>query len=143
MAGDGDDAQLVAALQSATDDDRERLRSALRAVREATPPLFEWHGGTPDADGVIQMPYPEYHPVISEFLSALSKAHAVADVDWMHWSGASRYSTDADVRIAPVADAVRLITTVVRGERFDEGTVAAALEDGRLQAAAERILDAW
>jgi hypothetical protein len=45
------------------------------------------------------------------------------------------------VQRAPLADVVRLITAFVRGERFADGTIAAALDDGRLLAAAQRVLD--
>ena len=41
---------------------------------------------------------------------------------------------------APVADAARMVTAVIRGERFGDGTIAAALDDGTLLAAAARLL---
>lgn len=138
----GDDAHLTAGLQSATAGDRARLRAALQAVREAFP-LVEWQGGQPDVDGVIQMPFPVYHPAVSELIAALEQAHAIAVFDWTSWHGAHRYQNAVDVLSAPVADAVRLITTFVRGERFADGTVASSVDDGRLLAAAQRILDEW
>jgi hypothetical protein len=136
-----DDAQVLAALRSATDDDRARLRAAVQAVREATPPLFEWRGGKPDDRGVIHMPYPAYHPAVDELRNALGHARAIPVFDWMNWDGSRRYPNAIDALEAPLADVARLITTFIRGERFSDGTIAAALDDGRLVAAAERILD--
>ena len=43
---------------------------------------------------------------------------------------------------APVADAMRLVTVIVRGEHFCDGNSAKAIEDGSLLAAAERIVAA-
>jgi len=89
------------------------------------------------------MPFPAYHPAVEESLAALEGANAVAIFDWMHWQGAHRYPQAGDVLRAPVADAVRLITTFVHGERFADGTIASAVDDGRLLAAAQRVLDEW
>jgi hypothetical protein len=35
---------------------------------------------------------------------------------------------------------MRLVTVIVRGERFCDGTIAKAIEDGSLLASAERII---
>ncbi len=139
---DAEDARLTAGLETATAEARARLRTALRAVRRTRGPLAEWRGGQRGADGVIQAPFPVYHPAVDRLVSALYQVHAVATgFDWMHWDGARRYPHAADVLTAPVADAVRLITVIVRGERFSDGRIASAIEDGRLLAAAQRVLD--
>lgn len=54
--------------------------------------------------------------------------------------GSRRFPGGAGLADAPVADAMRLITVVVRGERLCDGTIEQAVEDGSLIAAAERIL---
>jgi hypothetical protein len=40
---------------------------------------------------------------------------------------------------APVADAVRMTTAIVRADRFTEGTIGATLADGTLAAALRRL----
>ncbi|MEV6323868.1 DUF6508 domain-containing protein [Nocardia sp. NPDC051787] len=40
---------------------------------------------------------------------------------------------------APVADAARMLTAVVRAERFCDGAILAALRDGTLPAALQRL----
>ena len=87
------------------------------------------------------MQYPDYHPAVDELVAALGAANAVTVFDWMHWDGVGRYQEAMDVQGAPLADVVRLVTAIVRGERFSDGTIAAALDDGRLLAAAQRVLD--
>ena len=140
---DADDEGVIAGMRTATPRERARLRVAVLAVQQAPPPLAKWQGGKPDADGVIQIPFPEYHPAVDELVTALYQAHAVADFDWMHWAGTLRHQDASAVRRASVADAVRLVTTLVRGERFSDGTIASALEDGRFLAAVQRILEEW
>jgi predicted secreted protein len=136
-----DDAELVAAVRAATEEDRARLRSALSAVRRTTPASFTWRGGRTETPGVFQMPYPDYQPTVVELVDALGAVHAVRPLDWMHWDGIQRYPDASAVQRAPLADVVRLITAFVRGERFADGTIAAALDDGRLLTAAQRVLD--
>lgn len=138
---EADDERLLVALRTASPPDRARLQAALQAVQAAPRPLVDWHGGQPDADGVIQMPFPTDHPAVDELIEALGQANAIAVFDWMDWDGAHRYQRASDVLRAPVADAVRLITTFVRSEKFADGTIASAVEDGRLLAAAQRVLD--
>ena len=132
---------MLAELRTATEDDRARLRAAIEAVRQATPAPYTWRSGAVQTPGVPQMPYPDYHPAVDELVVALSAANAVTVFDWMHWDGVGRYQDAVDVQGAPLADVVRLITSIVRGERFSDGTIAAALDDGRLLAAAQRVLD--
>jgi len=137
-----EDAGLTARLQSTTTEARNRLRTALQAIRRTRKPLVEWRGGERDANGVVHMPFPVYHPAVDRLVESLRQANAIAaGFDWMHWDGARRYSVEADVLTAPLEDVVRLVTAIVRGERFCDGTIAAAIEDGRLLAAAQRVLD--
>lgn len=60
----------------------------------------------------------------------------------MNWDGSRRYPRGVGLAEAPVADAMRLVTVIVRGERFCDGTIAKAIDDGSLVAAAERIITA-
>ncbi len=52
-----------------------------------------------------------------------------ATYDWMHRPAVAALSR---VQIAP-ADAIRAATSVIRGERFCEGTIAQALANGLFQ----------
>jgi hypothetical protein len=65
--------------------------------------------------------------------------HAVVPFAWPDWPDLPRYRDPAELGSAPAADAVRVITAVVRGERFVDGNVDAALRSGVLQAALARL----
>lgn len=59
--------------------------------------------------------------------------------DWMHRPAVAAPPQGAD--LSP-ADAIRVATAVIRGERFCEGTIGQAIKDGLLQSAL-RSLATW
>jgi hypothetical protein len=106
-----------------------------------------WHGGevvrTMVVDGeekpVWQMPYPVYSDTVNRLTGALADAGLVVSFDWMAWDGLLRYEGGRGLSTAPVADAVRVVTATIRGERFCDGNIEAALHDGLLPAALDRL----
>lgn len=84
--------------------------------------------------------FPDYDAGVYELIEALLAANAQPVFDWMSWDGSRRYPGGAGLAVAPVAEAMRLVTAITRGERFCDGTIAKAIEDGSLVAAAERVL---
>lgn len=62
--------------------------------------------------------------------------------DWVEWNaGSGTWDAERTAGVS-IADAVRLITTIVRGDRFNEGLLDSKLADGTLPAAVQRVLDA-
>ena len=59
---------------------------------------------------------------------------------WPQWAGIERYRAGTGMDSAPVEDAVRMVTAVIRSERFGDGSIEGALRDGTLQAAVRRTL---
>ena len=57
-------------------------------------------------------------------------------------TGVPRLSTPAAVSAAPLADVARMVTAILRAERFTDGIIARMLDEGILFAAADRILAA-
>ena len=143
---DPGDADIEAVLAAAPGEAWDELAGALRAVegesRHAT-----WHGGeqvVTVVDGVervaTQAPYPVYTDAVERFRAALMGVGAFVAFRWMHWDGRERYRHAADVATAPPADVVRLVSAIVRSERFGDGSIAAAMDSGLLTAAARRLL---
>jgi hypothetical protein len=108
----------------------------------ARPPIGRWQGGETNADGVIQMPWYEYSDELGRFVSEMSRAEIVRPVDWMAWAAtpeARRLIGDpAQIAHATHDDIIYLLTTIIRGERFSDGEIAAAYERGTLLAIARR-----
>jgi hypothetical protein len=84
----------------------------------------------------------EYSPRVNTICRLLSEVNAVFPFDWKAWEGRHVYPGGRELAEAPVADAARLATAVIRGERFADGTIAQALADGTLLAIVDR-LRAW
>lgn len=89
----------------------------------------------------LTMPY-TYSARVNEVCRLLGAVNAVVPFSWPAWEGRRRYRGGHGLAEAPVADAARLATAILRGERFADGTIAEALADGTLQAVVDR-LRAW
>jgi hypothetical protein len=106
-----------------------------------------WAGGetgeTVVVDGVekpvIQMPYVIYDEAVFDVIAKVGALGANQPFDWLAWDGLSRYPNGRGLAEAPVAEAIRLITAIVRADRFGEGTLLATLEDGTFMAAVDRL----
>ena len=138
------DEEIVARLRSAGPAEVAALRAALNEVRRAAAsgPLATWPEprGDGSQENPLYMPYPEYHPSVLTLTSALVAVNACPVFDWRNWPGVPRLSTPEAVAAASLADAARLVTAILRAERFTDGVIAQTLESGVLLAVADRIL---
>ncbi len=133
------DADVEAVLRAAPPERWRDLADAVAAV-EAEAGHATWAGGE-TVDGATQVPYPVYSAAVERLLAALGGVGAVVVFAWPRWDGLDRYDTAAALHHAPAADAARFVTAVLRGERFGDGTILNAVDDGRLTAAARRLLE--
>ena len=72
-------------------------------------------------------------------LHALHEVDVIVPFNWPDWEGVKKYRGGTALETAPVADAVRMTTAIIRAERFSEGTLGATLADGTLFAALRRL----
>jgi O-acetyl-ADP-ribose deacetylase (regulator of RNase III) len=82
-------------------------------------------------DGVITVGHPIYSERIERACRALDDVGAVTPAH--PWMRQPPPAVPGDGSLSP-ADAVRLATAIVRGERFGDGTIGRAVEHGTLQA---------
>lgn len=111
--------------------------------------IGHWVTSEPGADGVMHLPWFDYSPTMLRFLSDVARAGWVQPFDWMAWAASpAGQAFIADPRRVAAADAddlQRLLTSIVRGDRFIEGNIAGAFESGMLVAIVRRagvLLDA-
>lgn len=109
-------------------------------------PLFDsadfvfghWEHPPPEPDGTLRFPYFVLSPAAEVFFAEVGRGGwVIMGFDWMTWIGteegsALRAGSDALATATPLQLA-RLLTALVRGERFGEGTLAAAYERGLLR----------
>lgn len=85
------------------------------------------------------MPCAVYSEATERLLQALYGIGAIVPFNWPNWHGVKTYRGGERMDSAPVADAVRMTTAIIRADRFSEGTIGAMLNDGTLHAALRRI----
>lgn len=137
---DPTDAEIEARLSAAPAPAFAELWSAAEALAgEAS--HGRWAGGS--RGEVRHLPYVERSVALDRVHSALGRVGALVPFDWQAWGGLTHYTTAGAVAEAGVADAVRLVTALVRADRFSEGALLAAADDGRLAAAVEVIRRWW
>jgi|GEM_PF-1179354 len=136
------DAAIRAALSDVTSEMWDEIRRALAGV-EALPEdgYCIWHGGR-QLDGSLVLPWAEYVREVERLLNAMRRAGLVVPFAWPDWDGIERHRGGKAMAEAPVEDAVRMVTAVLRSERFTDGSIGGALQDDTLPAAVRRLL-AW
>lgn len=135
-ASDEDDSMLVDQLR--TTPDRAEAWARLLAVADefAARPHAEndcrWNQPEERPDGVIVVGFPVYGERVERACGLLYEVGAVTPAyEWMRHTPPELPEDGAP--LAP-ADAIRLATATLRSERFGDGMIAKALEDGTFQA---------
>lgn len=117
------------------DHDRLRRIAAFGEVFDAPDLTFgEWEPSRQTANGAWTMPYYVFSSAAREFLATL-----VVDpsVDWPAWASteeAQHLREPAAIAAATPEQLVKLMTWIVRSDRFSEGSIAGAYESGVLRA---------
>jgi hypothetical protein len=130
--------------------DSSELLERLRALAEVLPRLESpgaeaafgvWEPMREARPGVSTMPYVRY----GELRDAFGRAAAGwvrPDIDWMTWAatgeGQALGRNPELVGSAGPEDLARLLTTVIRGDRFNEGMLLDAFTSGLLAAISRR-----
>jgi hypothetical protein len=119
-----------------------RLAAQLPKLESAEFTFGEWVDAWTDAEGVIHMPWYRLSPQAEAFLAALGEGGWVTPFDWMAWiaspAGKALASSPRAVATASEDDLGRLLTAIVRSDRFNEGSLAGAWESGMLTAIVRR-----
>ena len=128
------------------------LRASLRLLADTLPMLESpdftpgvWHDSWRRPDGVIVMPWFEPSPQADEFRAAVGQSRLLQmGFAWPDWSGtpeaiALRTDRGALERAAP-DQLGKLLTMLIREDRFNEGALAESFESGLIAAVARRVL---
>jgi len=148
MTGDGNEV-VEAALRSAPSRLWQQLfDTAHLYLAESEAGHLRWEKTKPNktmlVDGeerqVLQMGYPVYSEHVGGIIALFYDIGVVFPFDWSSWDGVDRYRGGSGLGEAPVAEAARLATAYIRGDRFCDGLLSQAIEDGTFSAILERLL---
>jgi hypothetical protein len=101
-------------------------------------PVLQWHGGTTYPDGIMRLPYPEYHPLVREFF-ALLVAECWLDTGYRPEEAARLLADPARVQTATLSQVRSMLTYCLRGERFADGHWADMIQHGHIRRLLERL----
>ena len=91
---------------------------------------------------MISMPYFEYSEAVLAFIREMYELEWVHSLDWMAWAGTAEgqrlSSAPEAIATASEADLAKVLTTILRSDRFNEGALASAIEGGFVVAVARR-----
>jgi len=78
---------------------------------------------------------------VDELVNALYEHQFVVSIDWPGWAAhARRYFDDRSlIEDAPIGDVQRLFTTIVRADRFSEGSFSGHIATGLVAALLQRV----
>ncbi|WP_327147365.1 DUF6508 domain-containing protein [Nocardia sp. NBC_01329] len=131
------DADIKVQLLRSSPECWQRLWSAVDDLLAEQP--SPWELRTENADGALCMPYAVYTDAVNRVVHALDEVDAIVGFDWTRWDGGRRYQYGRGLDDAPVADACRVLTSITRAERFSDGTIGRALDEGTFLAALLRL----
>ena len=102
-----------------------------------------WRGGESDEPGVVHMPWFDYDARILGWPGMCEGGSLIVmGFDWMTWlrtpEGVALSSASAAIARASSTDLARLVTAIVRGDRFAEGNLASAIASGVVMAICRR-----
>lgn len=114
-------------------EDLEHLQDINSHIQKNNDPWGTQGGGETDSDGVIEMPYSVQNPLITEVVTFLYEKDLVVAFNWSEWDeGRAWFKSDDDSKFdkPDVEMALKLLTTVIRNDRFNEGALVTAFESG-------------
>jgi hypothetical protein len=124
---------------------RERLLRLARHLEAFESPDFsfgDWEPSRTDDAGVIRLGWYRFSPGAEAFLADVRAGGWVMPFDWPAWlaspEGQRLAGHPGAVAVATADDLQRLLTSIVRSERFGDGSLESAFESGMLTAIIRR-----
>ncbi len=89
-------------------------------------------GGNNDENNIMQMPYWEESPLVLEFRKVISELPIIVNFDWSNWKEGRIMMTDKNFDFDSVSIPIKckLITAIIRSDRFSEGALVASFGSG-------------
>ena len=116
---------------SYTREDWQPLMNLIPEIEEALS-FGEKRGGKQDEDGVMQLPFviPAY--VVTQFVDIVYEMPLMVSFDWPSWEEGQKMLNDPgfDFDSIDIPTKCKLITAIIRNDRFADGTLVQAFESG-------------
>ncbi|MDM8537128.1 DUF6508 domain-containing protein [Desulfobacterales bacterium HSG17] len=89
-------------------------------------------GGEKNEKGIFQLPYCIEAPIVTKFMKIVYSLPVMIDFDWGAWEEGRKIANDEkfDFDTVDIPTKCKLITAIVRNDRFCEGALVSAFESG-------------
>lgn len=99
---------------------------------EETIKFGEEAGGGKDMNGVFQMPYYMQSSIVTQFLKIVYELPIIISFDWSSWDEGRKIARDKNFDFDTIDKSTKckLITAIVRNDRYCEGALVSSFESG-------------
>ena len=99
---------------------------------EKTSSFGEWSGKDKNGEEAIQFPYCVPAPIVSQFLEIVYNIPIIISFDLGSWDEGRKIASDEnfDFNDTNLLTKCKLITTIVRNDRFNEGALVSVFKSG-------------
>ncbi len=112
-----------------------------RLYPEEKQSLAQWVGGGRGEDGTLLMPWPQYIEEVEAFFDLVREQGCWLDYEYVPEESAELLSTDSGVSNAGIPEIQKMLTYVLRGERFCDGFWEAMIRDCHVRRILERLAE--
>lgn len=110
--------------------------------KEVQPPIVQWIGsGENGDDDLSAFPWPDYNETVNEFINLIVAQDCWTDGNYEPVEAVELIKDEAAVSKATIPEVQRMLTAVVRGERFCGGWWGSMIEDGHVRRLLERLAE--
>ncbi|WP_139279885.1 DUF6508 domain-containing protein [Rhodococcoides yunnanense] len=129
-------------LAELSEEDRSALRSLADRLDANPDAIGSWVLPEPLADGSTHVGYVDYGSLVQEFLEFMYAKNLVIQFDWPRWRGKEvvQEGNVREINTATPDDALKYLTVMIRADRFSEGALLDAFENGLVSCALHRVL---
>lgn len=127
-----------------TAEQRAEIFRLARNLASHTGPWARWEGGTEVGLNHVQMPYVVWGSDMSDFARTVQRSELIVHFNWSQWVEGSTWMRN------PAADKydgltvefiLKLFTALIRSDRFHEGALLAAFDDGTVPKLVQRLME--
>lgn len=125
--------QLPEHLKTISKSDWQQLFDILTEINQ-TKSFGEIIGGKKLSNGSIMMPFWVPAEIVERFLKLVYKLGIVPVFDWMNWKEGKKILCDKnkDYTLLNTITLCKLLTTIIRADRFNDGFLISCFEDGTI-----------
>lgn len=135
--------QAVSNYRNLSKENLEVLRTINARIQDYVGEWGKVHDNERTESGALIMSWVEQYPLIQDFVAFMYDNNLVIPFDWSHWQeGREWYALDDDSKYdkLDVETGLKLLTAIIRNDRFNDGALVRAFEDGSFPKIIQKLI---